>query len=104
MGASPSDRANLAPVDLGRKRFSIQRGLNSLFMSQDHEAARGTGVAGDMSAAIGVGYYDAQGQALRGAAADNTYSQGRRGHMAKLPTPQALIRQITGVGDPAQGR
>lgn len=104
MGASPSDRQNLATVDLGVKRQAIRRGLSILFMSQDHEAARGTGVSGDMSSSLGVGYYDRQGQLMRGAAADNTYSQGRRGHMNALPTPQALIRQITGVGDPAQGR
>jgi hypothetical protein len=103
MGASPTDRANLAPVDLGAKRVQITRGLHRLFASQDHEAARGAGV-GDLSPLLGVGYFDAQGQAQRGAAAGGEYGQGKRGQMDDLPTPQALIRMITGVGDPAQGR
>jgi hypothetical protein len=40
----------------------------------------------------------------RGTAAVGMYTQGHRGQQAPLPTPQALIRQITGIGDPAQGR
>lgn len=103
MGASPTDRANLAAVDLGDKRAKITRGLYRLFSSQDHEAARGAGKA-DLNPLLGVGYYDAQGQAQRGAAAGDSYGQGKRGQMNALPTPQALIKMITGVGDPPQGR
>lgn len=104
MGASPADRDNLAVVDLGAKRAAIWRGLSRLFVTQDHESARGIGVAGDMNVNLGVGYYNAQGQLLRGSAAQDTYGQGKRGQMNPLPTPQALIRMISGVGDPPQGR
>ena len=104
MGASPSDRANLAPVDLGAKRVQTTRGLYRLFMDQDHEGARGIGSASDLSSNLGVGYYNLAGQRLRGTAAENTYGQGKRGHMPPLPTPQALIRQLTGIGDPPTGR
>lgn len=104
MGASPTDRENLAVIDLGAKRRQIWAGLGRLFQSQDHETPRGVGVAGDMSASLGVGYYDAQGQLQRGSAAQDSYNQGKRGQMAPLPTAQALIRMITGVGDPPKGR
>jgi hypothetical protein len=102
VSTSPEDRANLAPVDIGRRFWTPY--LHKVFRTQDFAAARGTGVAGDMSTQLGVGYYNAQGQLMRGTAADNSYNQGRRGHMDHLPTPQALIRQVTGVGDPPQGR
>jgi hypothetical protein len=34
----------------------------------------------------------------------NKYVNPNRGAMAPIPTPQALIRQVTGIGDPSQGR
>ena len=28
----------------------------------------------------------------------------KRGHQARIPTPQELIKQVTGIGDPTRGR
>lgn len=62
---------------------------------------RGVGVALDLDPSLNVGYAYAD---QRGAASGNMYVQGRRGAMAPIPTPQELIRQVTGVGDPVRGR
>ena len=40
----------------------------------------------------------------RNSVAAGLYVQGARGSQSALPTPQELIRQVTGVGDPPQGR
>jgi hypothetical protein len=40
----------------------------------------------------------------RDSVAGNVFTQGYRGHQSAVPTPQELIRQVTGVGDPARGR
>lgn len=102
MSTSPSDRNNLAPVDIGRRFW--QPYINRVFRMQDHDLPRGVGSGGDLNPNLSHGYFNAEGQAQRGIAAGDSYGQGKRGQMNALPTPQALIRMITGVGDPPQGR
>jgi hypothetical protein len=43
-------------------------------------------------------------EAQRDGVAGNIYMQGKRGHQAPIPTPQELIKQVTGIGDPIRGR
>jgi len=62
---------------------------------------RGVGVGGDLNPILTPGYMDT---AQRNSVAIGLYTQGQRGEMAPIPTPQALIKQITGVGDVSQGR
>lgn len=62
---------------------------------------RGVGVASDMDPSLSVGYAYAD---QRGASSGGMYVQGRRGSMNGIPTPQELIRQVTGVGDNTRGR
>jgi len=61
---------------------------------------RGEGTGLDMSTALTPGY---RFQEQRNSAAIGLYSQGQRGSQSPLPTPQELIRRVTGVGDPTQG-
>lgn len=60
---------------------------------------RGIGVAADLDPALTDGRRYAE---QRDAVAGNVYYQGKRGEQSRIPTPQELIRQVTGVG--AQGR
>ena len=62
--------------------------------------ARG-GAAGDLNPLLTNGRVFAE---QRGTASLSTINQGARGHQNQPPTPQDLIRQVTGVGDPARGR
>jgi hypothetical protein len=62
---------------------------------------RGEGTGLDMSTAMTAGRRYAE---QRNSAAAGMYVQGHRGQQAAIPTPQQLIRQVTGVGDPPQGR
>jgi len=40
----------------------------------------------------------------RDSVAGNVFTQGHRGHQSAIPTPQELIKQVTGIGDPTRGR
>ncbi len=65
------------------------------------QEVRGVGVGYDLNPTLTPGYvYSDQ----RNSVAVGLYSQGNRGQMAPIPTPQALIKQITGIGDITQGR
>jgi hypothetical protein len=64
------------------------------------DGVRGEGVASDLSADLTV---------ARASDHERTYQRsttvrGQRGSMADVPTPQALIRRVTGIGDPPRGR
>lgn len=102
MGASPQDRATLAPVDV-REHGGWLRAIRGVFEIKHTDLraeARGA-AAIDLNHQLSVGYVYA---AQRGAVAIDTIGQGHRGQMSPIPTPQALIRQVTGIGDPAKGR
>jgi len=62
---------------------------------------RGVGVGYDLNPTLTPGYRESD---QRNSVAVGLYKQGNRGQMAPIPTPQALIKQITGVGDVTQGR
>lgn len=62
---------------------------------------RGEGVGYDLNPSLTDGRRYAE---QRDAVAGNVYAQGHRGEMSRIPTPQDLIRQVTGVGDPTRGR
>jgi hypothetical protein len=62
---------------------------------------RGVGSGMDTDPELTVGYAYAE---QRGSPSGNMYTQGRRGEMNPIPTPQELIRRVTGVGDPVRGR
>ena len=105
MSTSKADRDHLAPVDVGIVA-PFMRYIRGVFANNHQDAltprARATGL--DMNPRLGHGYYNAQGEAMRGAASGGVYNQGKRGQMANIPTPQELIRQVTGVGDLPSGR
>jgi hypothetical protein len=105
MGASAQDRATLAPIDVGAVAPFNQyiRGAFS-HLRLDSLMPRGRNSAADLDAKMGLGYYNAFGQQLRGAAAGGSYTQGKRGQMSPIPTPQDLIRSVTGVGAMPSGR
>lgn len=62
---------------------------------------RGVGVAADLDPGLTDGRRYAQ---QRDAVAGNVYNQGRRGQMSDIPTPQELIKRVTGVGSVGRGR
>lgn len=62
---------------------------------------RGVGVGYDLNPTLTPGYRYAE---QRNSVAVGMYTQGNRGHQTPIPTPQALIKQITGVGDLPSGR
>jgi len=62
---------------------------------------RGVGVGIDMNPDLTPGYRFAE---QRDAVAGNLYTQGQRGHQTRIPTPQELIKQATGIGDVSRGR
>jgi len=103
---SPADRANLAPVDTGESWPG--RLIRSVFRAKLTDTlaevrAEGTGL--DLSIALTKGRLERVSDLQqRGVIPSKLVQQGRRGQMHAVPTPQALIRQVTGVGDPAQGR
>jgi hypothetical protein len=59
----------------------------------------GTGIDLDRNLTNGYRYAD-----QRGSVTADKWVQGSRGHQSAIPTPQELIRQVTGVGDPTRGR
>ena len=63
---------------------------------------RGVGVGIDMNPSLTPGRRYANDQ--RNSAAIGTYTQGHRGHQSRIPTPQELIKQVTGIGDAGRGR
>lgn len=102
MGASPQDRSTLAPVDV-REHSGWLRAIRGVFQEKfvNTRAETRGAAAADLNPLLSGGYVYAS---QRGAVAVATIGQGRRGHQDPIPTPQALIRQVTGVGDPAKGR
>lgn len=106
MSASPSDRAHLAPVDIGESGWN--RFIRSIFRNKhtdtlDEVRAEGTGL--DQSTALSKGRFEsASDLQQRGVIPTKLIQQGRRSQMHDIPTAQALIRQVTGIGDPPQGR
>lgn len=62
---------------------------------------RGVGVSSDLDPSLTSARRYAE---QRDGVAGNIYDQGYRGHQGRIPTPQELIRQVTGVGDPVRGR
>jgi hypothetical protein len=98
---SPAEQKNLAPVDV-RDNLSWQRYIKSAFLnlfpaslawSRGEEAELGQTVARIPNIANALN---------RPTAPQATGSP--RGSMKAVPTPQELIRQVTGVGDPTRGR
>lgn len=74
--------------------------FDNLFTDQLSEV-RGVGVGYDLNPVLTTARrYSEQ----RNSVAVGMYTQGNRGHQARIPTAQQLIKQITGVGDSAQGR
>lgn len=61
---------------------------------------RGEGVASDLSADLSVSRTPDHPRTYQ----RHSFWQGQRGSMADVPTPQALIRRVTGIGDPPRGR
>lgn len=102
MGASPQDRATLAPVDV-RDHTGWLRAIRGVFQEKHVDTRLETrGQASqDLDPLLSSGrVYAAQ----RGAVTVDSIGQGHRGHQDPIPTPQQLIRQVTGIGDPAKGR
>jgi hypothetical protein len=103
MGASPSDRRNLAPVDVRENSGWLQY-IRDAFLTKypgGLGSARGNGIASDMNRILMVGRVPIDQR--KGVSAAKLGS-GPRGHAKPIPTPQALIQQVTGIGDSRAGR
>jgi hypothetical protein len=94
----------LAPILPPESNDWTERYIRPLFrvMYTDTLAeVRGVGVAMDLDPML----TDARRYAeQRDAVAGNVYYQGNRGHQSRIPTPQELIRRVTGVGDVSRGK
>jgi hypothetical protein len=94
---------NIQPIELQESNAWWPR-LRSIFLNKFTDTlseVRGVGVGYDLNPILTPGYRYAE---QRNSVAVGLYTQGNRGHQAAIPTPQALIKQITGVGDTTQGR
>jgi hypothetical protein len=101
MGASPSDRQNLAAVDV-REHSGWLRFIFGVFQNKHVDTvteARGVEPLRLLTVARSEQYNQRVSPSAQKIAGTR-----QRGAMAPIPTPQALIRQVTGIGDPAQGR
>jgi len=106
MSTSPEDRANLAPVDIGDPGWQrYVRGIFSHLHVDTLAEVRAEGTGLDVSATLSKGRFeDALYLQQRGILPEALIKQGKRSQMHDIPTPQALIRQVTGIGDPPTGR
>jgi hypothetical protein len=101
MGASPADRQSLAPVDV-QEHSGWLRLIQSVFQRKNTDTvAEARGV--NPMRLLTVGYSEQYNQRVAPSASKIAGTRPR-GSMAEVPTPQALIRQVTGIGDPAKGR
>jgi hypothetical protein len=101
MGASPSDRRNLAPVDVQENSGWLDY-IRSAFLAKYPgliSDARGVGTSHDLAPLMSTGRIPINKRQTAAAANINS-----RGSMSAIPTPQALIKQVTGVGDTRSGR
>jgi len=93
---SPADRS-LAPLDV-REHGGWLKLIHNVFQQKNVDTvAEARGVA-PSSLSKGHVEFDQRGDS------QNTIGVTRRGEMAPVPTPQSLIRQVTGIGDPINGR
>jgi len=101
MGASPADRQNLAPVDV-REHSGWLRLIFDVFQRKHVNTINETrGVEAEAGLTFSrVEQYEQRG----GPTATKVFGTRQRGSMSDVPTPQTLIRQVTGIGDPAKGR
>lgn len=97
--SSPSDQANLAPVDV-REHTGWLKLIFAVFQ-QKHTSTindvRGENIYGMLT----CGRVE---EDQRGSSQNKIAGTRQRGSMTDVPTPQALIRQVTGLGDTVQGR
>jgi hypothetical protein len=96
--SSPSDQANLAPVDVRGHTGWLRLIFNVFQQKNVNTVAKARGVAPAASLSTAQINLDQRG------VSQNAIGTTRRGSMADVPAPQALIRQVTGIGDPARGR
>jgi len=98
--SGPADRQSLAPVDV-REHTGWTRLIQGVFQQKNVNTvaeARGVAPLALLTLARSERYNQRVG------ATGAKMGTRSRGSMADVPTPQALIRQVTGIGDPAQGR
>jgi hypothetical protein len=101
MGASPQDRKTLAPVDV-REHSGWLALIQNVFQRKNISTV--TGARGiNPTRLLTVGYSEQYNQRVSPSAA-KIAGTASRGSMAPVPTPQALIRQVTGIGSSTQGR
>jgi hypothetical protein len=98
---SPSDQRNLAPVDV-RENSGWQKYIRGAFL-QSYPASLAWARGYLDNAGVTVARIPNINNALNRPTAPRATGTPR-GSMANLPTPQALIRQVTGIGDPPRGR
>jgi hypothetical protein len=94
----------LAPINPPASNAWLNGYLRPLFRRSyvdTLEEVRGVGSADDLDTDLTQGRRYAE---QRDAVAGNVYYQGRRGEMAPIPTPQELIKKVTGVGVTVRGR
>lgn len=94
---------NIQPIAVPESNawWSRLRAIFQVAHTDSLSEVRGVGVGYDLNPILTPGYRYAE---QRNSAAVGMYNQGKRGHAAPIPTPQALIKQITGVGDLPSGR
>jgi hypothetical protein len=104
-----TDRDNLQGVDIRQHNtwlsliFSVFRQKQLAYVAPYGGGGNGLQArAIDPTRALTVGYSSMYNQRI-GATADKILNPSH-GQMSAIPTPQALIRQVTGIGDPITGR
>jgi hypothetical protein len=101
MGASPQDRKTLAPVDVREHSGWLSFIFAAFQRKHVDTVAEARGV--NPTRLLTTGYSEQYNQRVSASTAKLAGTRAR-GSMAPVPTPQALIRQVTGIGTPMQGR
>lgn len=99
--AVPGALAPITPPESNAWNDAVIRPVFRKKFTDTLQEVRGTGSASDLDPYLTDGRRYAE---QRDAVAGNVYYQGKRGDMSAIPTPQDLIRQVTGVGNTTRGR
>ncbi len=95
MSTSPTDRANLAPVDIA-PNSGWQRYIRGIFR-QSYPSSLNWARGEEFATGLTLTRIPNIDNALNRPTAPQA-TGGYRGSMSRIPTPQELIKQVTGIG------
>jgi len=99
MGTSPADNKSLAPVDVREHSGWLSYIHGAFLRKYTGSLAQTRGVFANRALSVGRIPIDQR----KGATVAKMGTRSR-GSMSAVPTPQALIKQVTGIGVNPQGR